>query len=334
MRVRAADLAAPLGLPEGASLAQVLAKGPQAASYVAGHLGVDEGGGAGGGAAEACLPSWDPPAQAPAASEPTVSFGFRFQCGRAVRTARLRYDLFFDLDELHSGFASVRIDQERLATVIFRRDARAVVLDRPIRVVDEIRAYLVLGIEHIFTGYDHLAFLAALVLGATLASRTGRGTVAGAASTRVAVVATLRIVTAFTAAHTLTLLFAALRPEVVPTRWVEPAIALSVVLVACENLLPRPPRRRWLVAFGLGLVHGFGFASVLREVGLPRQGLLQALLAFNLGVELGQVVLVALALPLLLGAARYDALRFERLALRGGSVGLALAGAIWFVARL
>ena len=100
--------------------------------------------------------------------------------------------------------------------------------------------------------------------------------------------------------HSLTLVCSALGWVRLPSRFVESAIAASIALVALDDLRLRPPRGRWVVAFAFGLLHGFGFASVLRELGLPRFGAVPSLLAFNLGVELGQVVVLALALPALL----------------------------------
>lgn len=148
----------------------------------------------------------------------------------------------------------------------------------PARHVGEL---LSLGILHIFTGYDHVLFLVGLLLvGGTLRE-------------------VLKIVTSFTAAHTLTLSGAALGLVTLPSRLVEVGIAASIAYVALENLLGRRLERRWLVSFGFGLVHGFGFAAALAEICPTRTGLVASLLAFNVGVELGQVAIVAAALPLL-----------------------------------
>ena len=140
--------------------------------------------------------------------------------------------------------------------------------------------------------------------------------------------------TAFTAAHSLTLIVSTLRPGLLGTSWVEPAIALSIAYVGVENLVRGAPRGRWLLVFAFGLVHGLGFSSVLREIGLPARGLVLSLLAFNLGVELGQLAVVSLVLPLVLVAARRRPVAFERWGLRGGSAAIALAGVVWFVLRV
>lgn len=144
-------------------------------------------------------------------------------------------------------------------------------------------AFLRLGMEHIWTGYDHLLFLFALLV----VCRTFRSIVV--------------IVTCFTLAHSLTLALATLQLVHLPARVVEPLIAATIVFVGLENLLSRgrEPRGRWALTFGFGLIHGFGFASVLRDLGVGGgTGILMPLFTFNLGVEVGQVAIAALVLPL------------------------------------
>ncbi|WGD50712.1 HupE/UreJ family protein [Bradyrhizobium sp. CB1650] len=144
-----------------------------------------------------------------------------------------------------------------------------------------MQRYLLTGIEHIFLGYDHIAFLIAVVLWARR------------------LIPVIKIVTAFTIAHSITLSLAALDLVVIPSRIVEPAIAASIVFVAVENFFSRDIDRRWRVTFMFGLIHGFGFAGALREVGLPTNAIVPALAAFNIGVEIGQVAIVAIVMPLL-----------------------------------
>ena len=143
--------------------------------------------------------------------------------------------------------------------------------------------FLVLGVEHILTGYDHVVFLLALLL-------------AGGAFWN-----TAKIITSFTVAHSITLALAALDVVRIPSSVVEPLIAVSIVYVGVENLLQGDLRWRWLLTFAFGLVHGFGFASVLRELGVGEAGVGVAvpLVSFNLGVELGQVGIMVLVLPLI-----------------------------------
>ena len=177
------------------------------------------------------------------------------------------------------------------------------------------RTFIVSGVHHIAIGPDHILFVLGLLL-------------LGGGMARV-----LGVVTSFTLAHSLTLAVAAL--GLVPGRVVEPLIALSIVGVAFETLRARagvPDRRRWL-AFGFGLVHGFGFASVLAEFGLPRAALGHALAAFNVGVELGQAAIVGVG-ALLLAALARRAPRWNGRVVFTLALGIAGTGGFWFVQRL
>jgi hypothetical protein len=174
-------------------------------------------------------------------------------------------------------------------------------------------SFVRLGIQHILTGWDHLLFLLVLLL-------RGGGWLSLA-----------KVITAFTAAHSVTLGLAVLEVVTPPDRLVEAVIALSIAVVAAENLVLRPVlSRRWLVSFAFGLVHGFGFSSVLRDLGLPAQGLVLSLFGFNAGVEVGQALVVAVALPAL---ALVRQTRWETRVIRIASLATLLVGAILFVER-
>lgn len=149
-----------------------------------------------------------------------------------------------------------------------------------------IQRYLVTGIQHIFLGYDHIAFLVGVVLWARR------------------LVPVIKIVTAFTIAHSITLSLAALNVVIIPSIVVEPAIAVSIVFVAMENFFSRDIDGRWRVTFAFGLIHGFGFAGALREIGLPANAVATALAAFNVGVEIGQVAIVSIVVPALIALDR------------------------------
>ena len=184
-----------------------------------------------------------------------------------------------------------------------------------------MQRYLITGIEHIFLGYDHIAFLVAVVLWARR------------------LVPVIKIVTAFTIAHSITLSLAALNIIVIPSIVVEPAIAASIVFVALENFFSRDIDRRWRITFVFGLVHGFGFASALREVGLPANAIVTALAAFNVGVEIGQVAIVSIVVPTLIAldhlAATNRATPVRAAALVYAlSALIGLLGSYWLVARL
>ena len=177
--------------------------------------------------------------------------------------------------------------------------------------------FLSLGVKHILTGYDHLLFLFALLL-------VARG-----------FFSSLGIITSFTVAHSITLALATLHLVQIPSRIVEPLIAASIVFVGIENLLRGDiPTARRVVAFGFGLIHGFGFASALREAGIGSGtgGIVLPLFSFNLGVELGQIMVAALALPII-WKLRENPMFIARWA-PACSAAVVLLGSFWFVQRV
>jgi len=252
-------------------------------------------------------------------------------CPGAAKALDIDYRLLFDIDPQHRGL--VRVDDGRggaASIVLTARDHRRAIDwagGAPARA--SFRSFVAEGVRHIWGGADHLLFLLALLLPAVLRRRDGAW--APVAAIRPALSDVARTVTAFTVAHSLTLSLAALHVVSLPARLTESAIAASVVLAAVNNLWPVFGRDRWVVAFALGLLHGFGFASVLDDLGLPRGRLLSSLLGFNLGVELGQLAVVAACLPLAHLARRTAA--YRRFTVPGLSVALAVVAGIWFVER-
>ncbi|MGC1469160.1 MAG: HupE/UreJ family protein [Sphingorhabdus sp.] len=182
------------------------------------------------------------------------------------------------------------------------------------------RTYFVTGVEHILFGYDHLLFVVSLVL-----LLSGFWTIAKA-------------VTAFTVAHSITLIGTTLGFLGLPQRPVESVIALSILFLAVEIVKKRPDQPRlseripWVVAFGFGLLHGFGFAGALNEIGLPESDVPTALLTFNLGVEAGQLVIVGVSLAVLELLRRFAAAQVQP-ALRLAAYGIGTISAFWFIER-
>jgi len=245
---------------------------------------------------------------------------FRADCERPELV--LDYRLFFDVDAQHRGL--VRIDGGPTLVLSAKEHvARAGPGRNPLgRMVRE-------GVLHIWTGYDHVLFLLALLLPSVL--RRERGVWTPAPSLRVALVDVLRIVTAFTVAHSVTLSLAALGIVTLPSRLVESAIAASVVLAAINNLYPLLREDRWLAAFVLGLMHGFGFSATLMDLDLPRADLVTALFGFNLGVEVGQLAIVAVFVPLAFFVRRSPL--YHRGVLSVGSAGILALACVWLVER-
>ena len=255
---------------------------------------------------------------------------FHASCPDPVETLRIRYGLLFDLDPKHRGFFAV---DDAYQTYVGVFTSAQVEVSFDVRQLDRWRQfsdYLREGIRHIWLGLDHVLFLIALLLPAPLyASAAGlvpRETF-GALAREV-----LKVVTAFTLAHSITLSLAVLGALRLPGRWVEAAIAVSVFAAAWNNLRPFLPGRAWVLAFGFGLVHGLGFAGALSQLGLPRQAKGLALLAFNLGVETGQLAIVVLILPAMFAARRKPA--YQTIVVRVGSLLIAWIAAIWLIERL
>ena len=258
---------------------------------------------------------------------------FEALCASAGPALDLGYNLFFDLDPQHKGL--LRLEYAGVTrTAIFSPDAarQSFELTRPSRFTQFID-YGREGVWHIWIGFDHILFLLSLLLPAVLLPQVSDGKAGWRPVERFqpALWDVLKIVTAFTVAHSITLSLAALGVITLPTRLTESAIALSVILAALNNIYPLFQRRRWMVAFAFGLIHGFGFASVLADLGLPRDALLLALVGFNLGVEAGQLAIVSAFLPAaywLRGTALY-----QRGVFLGGSVVICMLASKWFVER-
>ncbi len=191
-------------------------------------------------------------------------------------------------------------------------------------------AFIVKGIHHIYSGYDHICFVIGLLLIAVIRRRDGQWV---AADPRAGASYVLKTVTAFTLAHSLTLIAAALGWITLPSRFVESAIAASIVYVAAENLWVQDVRNRWLLAFSFGLVHGMGFASTLKPM-LPPQGLVLPLVMFNVGVELGQMSIVAVLFPILAVLAAKSAVSYRRIVVIGGSGLVGAFGTLWLLERV
>jgi hypothetical protein len=185
------------------------------------------------------------------------------------------------------------------------------------------------GITHIVTGYDHVLFLICLMLPAVM--RRGPQGWMPVERLSQALLPVLGIVTAFTIAHSITLGLAAMKWVSLPPSFIEPAIAVTIVLAAIDNLRPIFANRRALVTFLFGLVHGFGFANVLAELNLPPADFAWALLQFNVGIEIGQLTIVAVAVALLFFLRQRR--RYPRWVISGGSCAAIAFGVLWFVER-
>lgn len=253
------------------------------------------------------------------------------QCPSLTGALKARYSLLFDVDPTHRGLVQwiAPGSTEAQALVFGNESGEQSLALQPAGAWETLRQYMLDGVWHIWIGYDHILFLLALLLPSVLVRQAGQW----AAAPRLAGAAreVIKVVTAFTLAHSITLSLAALGLISLPSRLVESAIAASVVVAALSNLFGAVESKRWMMAFAFGLLHGFGFASVLADLGLPKHALVLALVGFNVGVELGQLAIVAVFLPL---AFSLRGTAFYRVGvLKGGSLIVALLATWWLVQR-
>lgn len=255
---------------------------------------------------------------------------FSANCPTPPDHLELAYSLFSELDPQHKGLLNLQY-HGLVRTAIFG-------VEKPLQSFELARTnpwrqfldFVREGIWHIWIGYDHILFLLALLLPAVLRRKAGLWV--AVADFRDAGWNVLKIVTAFTIAHSITLSLAALGIIQLPSRLVESTIAASIVVGAANNIRPMIHTRLWTVAFVFGLIHGFGFASVLADLHLPQGALLRSLAGFNIGVELGQLGIVALFLPL--AFLLRDTSLYQRYTLCLGSFAIAVLAAVWMAERL
>ncbi len=228
----------------------------------------------------------------------------------------LSYQMFFEFNKsqhqnvvkIHNG------DQE--GHYVFHDDNRHLTFSKQtdLSVWLTAKEFVYMGMTHIWFGFDHLAFLAGLLVAAGNAKNL------------------LKVITCFTVAHSITLILAVMDIIAAPSKWVEVLIALTIVYVAVENFFFRTYPHRLTVTFFFGLIHGLGFAGSLADIHLPKTNFLTALFSFNAGIEIGQLLVVSLVFPLL-RRIRMQNGALERRAIRWVSAVMALLGVLWMVER-
>ena len=248
----------------------------------------------------------------------SVGLQFRSSWSRLPGTVEL-WCWLFPYDPQHQTFLNIYEGDRLVQQEIFDKDRQAFEYFTGSRQgnLAVVKKFVPAGIHHIFIGPDHVLFIVGLML-------MGGG-----------LIRLLKIVTAFTVAHSITLALSTLNFVNPPSQIIEPAIALSIMYVGADNLMVGKEGRdfRAWIAFFFGFLHGFGFASVLREFGLPPQALGWSLFSFNLGVEIGQALIVLAVVPLLEAIRRRNHVLAGRI-VKAGSVCVILAGGYWFLQRL
>lgn len=254
-----------------------------------------------------------------------ASLSFNVQCSGAGPSG-LNYNIFFDRDPSHRAILTIQ-DGSQVRTTIATSTQRSV--GGSTSWVTTFVQFFREGVHHILIGYDHIAFLILLLLPVVLV-RSG-ATWKPDSKTAGTIWRAAGIVTAFTLAHSITLGLAALGFVRPASTWVEAAIALSVLLAAINNVFPVVTQRAWQLAIGFGLIHGFGFAGALEELGLPQGERLLALVSFNLGVEAGQLAIVLMVLPLLLAMRKHG--WYSRIVMPAISLLVGIIAIWWLVER-
>ena len=252
--------------------------------------------------------------------EPFLFVELIFEAPNLVGAFSMRCRLLDDVDIRHDNFAKIIIRGQSRPFVF--TPYNTFVYDpgggrSTSRLVPDLWStfnnFALLGAEHIFSGYDHILFLIGLLLVAARFSET------------------FKVVTAFTIAHSFSLALAALEIIEVSSRIVEPFIALSIMYVAAENFFSWFPVQRWMISFGFGLIHGLAFAQGLQVLDLPKAQFVTALLSFNVGIEMAQVLIVAVTFPLILAVAKVP---WRLRAIQGLSAVLFLLGTLWLIERV
>lgn len=250
-------------------------------------------------------------------------------CSEPLKRLSIEYRILTEEDPSHRGLLTLRARGAVQTGVLGgAQGARAFELDHP-SPWSAFLEYLRAGIWHIWSGIDHLLFLLSLLLPAVLIRRHNRWEavpMAAPAFTNI-----VKVVTAFTLAHSITLSLAAFDVIRLPGRLTESVIAASIIIAALNNVFPRITQGRWRIAFAFGLLHGFGFASVLADMGLPQGARLVSLIAFNMGVEAGQLAVVLAVMPVayLLRATAF----YRRALMPWGSSAIAALALVWLVQR-
>jgi len=238
----------------------------------------------------------------------------------------------FDQDNLHRALVKIDLSDSQSSAILSPERPEVSLTKANDSLTHVLARYLIEGVWHIWIGVDHILFLLSLLILAFL-EPTRKSVIHWPAvkNVKTSVLDVLTVVTAFTLAHSITLgltIFKWLEPS---ADFIEPVIALSVVAAALNNLLGWAALRRWQLAFAFGLVHGFGFANVLLDLGLPSDQLAIALGGFNLGVELGQIAIVLVFLPL--AWTLRHTIFYRWVVVVGGSLAIAALGLIWTLQR-
>lgn len=256
-------------------------------------------------------------------------FDYEFDCNRKIYDLKVVSNLFFDLDTNHKSYLNLINNTKSSSYILdsYKKEINITIDD--FNYFLNFKDYLVSGIFHILIGFDHILFLISLLLSSIIIYKNN--TIIPHQTFKPCFWDTLKIVTSFTIAHSITLALAALNIINISSSLIESAIALSVAIAALNNIKHFITQKIWVVTFIFGLIHGFGFANVLSEFGLYQQSLLLSLLGFNIGVEIGQLLIVLTVVPLIFYL-RYT-LIYQKFILIYGSALIFIISLLWLFER-
>lgn len=254
---------------------------------------------------------------------------FKISCPDEIDVITLSYNLFFDIDNNHRGFVRL-LNNNANNLAVFSPENNLQTLKIKSAFSAVFSSFSKEGMWHIWNGFDHLLFLICLLLPSVLVYKDARWIVKNNAMTIVWDI--MKIVTAFTVAHSITLTLSVLKIVTLPVHLVEAMIAISVLIVALNNLYPRFNEKRWMLAFSFGLIHGFGLANVLNEFELSSTNLGMTLISFNIGVEIGQLAIVCMLFPVIYLMRQWRI--YSNGFLQTGSLLTMVLAMIWFSERV
>jgi hydrogenase/urease accessory protein HupE len=225
----------------------------------------------------------------------------------------IEYNMFLDdSDPSHANFASIKMNGEQQEEIL-SFESREIEIGE-VSFLQTTKQFIILGLEHIFTGYDHIMFVISLLIGAKTIRHI------------------FTLVTGFTIAHSITLALATFDIIQLPSRFVESAIALSIVYIALINIFNKDSKHQPWLAFGFGLIHGFGFAGILSEMKLDPNHMATSLFSFNIGIEIGQLLIVSIAFPIILWIKKIT-IKPIKWVIPSTSVAILAFGLVWFIQR-
>ncbi len=324
LTIAPADATGPLGLPDDAkpTIADVLAAGDKVSAYIATWFSVALPSGASCGAIN--------PKAGPDADNNFVVVTWTITCPETIDQLALDFTRFFAVDQRHEAILTVHEPDQQVDPIVVR--AQGPKLTVRAGTSSSVADWVGYGMDHIYGGIDHVCFVLALLLVVVLMRGEDRRW--QVRSPIAALRSTAAIVTAFTVAHSISLISASLGWIHLPSRLVESMIAASIIYTAVENVIKPDVKWRFALTFAFGLVHGLGFASMLEEL-LPPTNVIVPLVSFNIGVEIGQLTIVAVALPVFWGLARVlGADRYRRIVLAVVGTPLVLVGIKWLIERV